>query len=147
AAGARGCARGRAGDLPMSAPPPGGPPAEVVIGVDVGTTAAKVVAFGLASSWRHLAVREYPLLAPEPGWQVQDPDTVVAAVLAALDDCVGHASGARVVGVSVSTAMHGLIGLGADLRPLTPLVTWADARARDEARALRESGQAGELHR
>jgi gluconokinase len=36
--------------------------------------------------------------------------------------------------------MHGLLGLDAELRPLTPLITWADARAREEARSLRQSG-------
>jgi gluconokinase len=131
----------------VSGQPAEHPPAEVVIGLDVGTTAAKVVAFGLGSSWRHAAVREYPLLSPEPGWQVQDPDTIVAAVLGALDECALKVGGATVVAISVSAAMHGLIGLDVGLRPLTPLVTWADARARDEARALRDTGQAAELHR
>ena len=86
------------------------PPAEVVIGLDVGTTGTKAVAFGLGSGWRHTVVREYPLLAPNPGWQVQDPATVVAAVMGALAEVVTAARGARIVGISVSTAMHGLIG-------------------------------------
>ena len=107
--------------------------AEVVVGLDVGTTGTKAVAFGIGSPWRHTVVREYPLLAPNPGWQVQDPATVVAAVMGALAE-VGTASrGARVLGISVSTAMHGLIGLDEGLRPLTPLITWADSRAAAEA--------------
>ena len=64
------------------------PPAEVVIGLDVGTTGTKTVAFGMGSPWRHTVVREYPLLAPGPGWQVQDPATVVAAVMGALAEVV-----------------------------------------------------------
>lgn len=128
-------------------PAPAYPPAEVVIGLDVGTTATKAVAFGLGSTWRTTVVREYPLLQPAPGQQVQDPGTLVAAVLAALTDVVSQVRGAHVVAVSVSSAMHGLVGLDADLRPLTPLLTWADARATDEARGLRDSGQATELHR
>lgn len=122
------------------------PPAEVVIGLDVGTTATKVSAFGIGKPWRHTVVREYPLLHPEPGWEVQDPQVIVAAVLGALTGCVGAVGGASVVAVSISTAMHGLIGLGPDDRPLTPLLTWADSRAADEARHLVESGQALELH-
>ena len=123
------------------------PPAEVIIGLDVGTTAAKVVAFGLGVPWRHVVVREYPLLQPQPGWQVQDPATIIAAVSAALAACVSHVGKAKVIGISVSSAMHGLIGLDADLRTLTPLVTWADDRSRNEARRLQESGQAVDLHR
>lgn len=129
----------------MSGPPR--PPAKVIIGLDVGTTAAKVVAFGLGSSWRHVAVREYPLLEPAPGWQVQDPDTVLAAVSTALADCVAAAAGAEIIAISVSTAMHGLIGLDASMRPLTKLLTWADARSSTQARELRDTGLAAELHR
>ena len=52
---------------------PARPPAKVIIGIDVGTTGTKVVAFGFESFWRHVAIRDYPLLEPTPGWQVQDP--------------------------------------------------------------------------
>jgi gluconokinase len=131
----------------MSTPPAAHPPAEVVIGLDVGTTATKAVAFGLRSSWRHTVVREYPLLQPAPGWQVQDPATIVAAVMGSLAEVVSRSRGATVVAVSLSAAMHGLVGLDTDLRPLTPLLTWADSRALDEARLLRDTGQAAELHR
>lgn len=122
-------------------------PARVIIGLDVGTTAAKAVAFGLRSEWQHAAVREYPLLQPSPGWQVQDLDTVLAAAAAALTEAVAAADGAEVAAICVSSAMHGLIALDSICRPLTPLLTWADARAGEQARALRRSGRATELHR
>ncbi len=120
---------------------------QVLIGLDVGTTAAKAVAFDLAAPWTTVALREYPLVEPQPGWQVQDPDRILTAMLSALTEVVAAAGPCQVIALSVSTAMHGLIALDADLRPLTPLLTWADARAVGEARALRGSGQAAELHR
>ncbi|WP_226345422.1 gluconokinase [Agilicoccus flavus] len=123
------------------------PPAEVVIGLDVGTTAAKASAFGIDSSWRHTVVREYPLLHPKPGWEVQDPQVVLAAVMASLSEAAEAAGGAKVVAISLSSAMHGLIGLGPGGRPLTPLLTWADSRAGDIARELRADPRAAELHR
>ena len=121
-------------------------PSEVIVGLDVGTTGVKAAAFGLGSSWRQVAIREYPLLEPAPGQQVQDPDAILTAVEGALADCVAATSGTVVVAVSVSTAMHGLIALDRQLRPLTPLITWADGRAREQAAALRRSGQGVELH-
>ncbi|MGY1814931.1 gluconokinase [Blastococcus sp. SYSU D00820] len=124
-----------------------GAPAEVVIGLDVGTTAVKAVAFDPASPWRASALRGYPLLQPAPGHQVQDPAAVLDATLAALAECVAACGGARVLAVSVSTAMHGLLALDADRRPLTPLLTWADSRATVQARALRADGSARDLHR
>lgn len=133
----------------MSGAAPG--PEEVLIGLDIGTTAVKAVAFHLASGRQVCAVHEYPLLEPNPGWQVQDPDVVASAVLAALHEVARRAAdlaSTRIswTGIAVSAAMHGLIALDADHRPLTPLVTWADGRAADEARALHASGQAQRLH-
>jgi gluconokinase len=111
-----------------------------VIGLDVGTTGVKAAAFGVASSWRRIAVREYRLLEPAPGQAVQDPDEIRAAVLAALRECVATLGGAEILAISLSTAMHGLIALDGELKPLTPLITWADARAGAEAEQLRRSG-------
>jgi gluconokinase len=121
--------------------------AEVIIGVDVGTTAAKVAAFGLNGRPGEVAtgLREYRLEQPAPGWQVQDPAAVLTGIQSAVADCVSQLGDARVVGMSLSTAMHGLVGLDAQYRPLTPLVTWADSRARGEARQVREQGLAREL--
>ncbi|HYP44169.1 MAG TPA: gluconokinase [Propionibacteriaceae bacterium] len=121
--------------------------AEVIVGLDVGTTAVKGAAFGVqgASQPVATALREYPLEQPEPGWQVQDPATVLAAIDAVLAECLDLLGGARVLAVSVSTAMHGLIGLDAQREAVTPLVTWADSRAGAEARELRGQGVALDL--
>lgn len=72
-----------------------------IIGLDVGTTAVKAVAFDSGAT--RMAVREYPMLTPNPGWQVQDPDQIVAAVL----DALAEVFGPDVTGVAVSAAMHG----------------------------------------
>jgi gluconokinase len=120
---------------------------EVIIGLDVGTTAAKVAAFGVNGAEGELAsaLREYRLEQPQTGWQVHDPASVLAGIDSALAECVAGLDEARVVAISISTAMHGLLGLDAQYRPLTPLVTWADSRARGEARELRQQGLAREL--
>lgn len=122
---------------------------EVVLGLDVGTTDTKAVAVDLGSAWQHVARRGYPLLQPAPGHAVQDPATVLDAVDGALVEAVAaaHRLGATVVAVSVSTAMHGLIALDDDGTPLTPLLTWADSRAAEQARGLRASGRGIALHR
>ena len=122
------------------------PGTALIVGLDVGTTSVKAVAFQPGSARRHVATRQYPTDEPAPGCRTQDPEVIVAAALAALAECVAAGDGAAVAAVSLSAAMHGLMALDADLRPLTPLVTWADARAADEARSLRESGDVAQLH-
>jgi gluconokinase len=118
----------------------------VVIGVDVGTTAAKAVAFDVEGRQRGSAEVGYPLLEPAPGRAEQDPDAVVDGALLAIRGAVAAArdGGAQVVGVSLSAAMHALLALDAADRPLTRLVTWGDTRASAQAQRLR--AQRPELH-
>jgi gluconokinase len=118
-----------------------------IIGLDVGTTGVKAAVFAPGSSWRRVAIREYPLVEPLPGQEVQDPDTIVAATASAITECVAAADGNHIGAISLSAAMHGLVALNGDGRPLTPLITWADSRASEEARGLQESPEATELRR
>lgn len=117
-------------------------PRQVIIGLDVGTTGVKAVAFGLGSPWRTLAVRQYPLLRPAPGQEVQDPAVIVTAASAALSECVASIGTAEVLAVCLSAAMHGLMALDDEWRPITPLVTWADGRAGEEAAHLARQPEA-----
>jgi gluconokinase len=72
---------------------------------------------------------------------------LASETLGALAETVAARGPARVVAVALSTAMHGLIGLDAGHRPLTPLLTLADSRATAEAAELRAAGAASALHR
>lgn len=119
-------------------------PDEVVIGLDVGTSATKAVAFA-PGGWTRAASRDYPLLTPGPGRHEQDPATVADAVLDALADLVDGLDATPVRAVAVSAAMHGVLGLDEHSAPVTPLVTWADGRAVDDARVL--AAERPELHR
>lgn len=119
----------------------------VVIGLDVGTTAAKVSAFALGGGWRTGAGHEYPLQQPRPGWEVQDPEVMWRALHEGLADVASELGDAQVVGIGVSTAMHGLLALDAERRPITPLLTWADSRAAEQAMRLRDTDQGRRLHR
>jgi gluconokinase len=120
----------------------------VVLGIDIGTTATKVVAFDPSGRRRAAATIGYPLDGPRPGEAVQDPDAILRAVVDAVRDAAGRArdGGARVAGLAFSAAMHTLLGLDGAGRPLTPSVTWADTRAAPQAERLRVAG-AVELHR
>lgn len=119
----------------------------VVIGLDVGTTAAKVSAFALGGEWRASVDNEYPLQQPQPGWEVQEPDVMWRALRAGLAEIAAEIGGAPVLGIGVSTALHGLIGLDAERRPVTPLLTWADSRAARQAMRLRDTELGRRLHR
>jgi gluconokinase len=118
----------------------------VVLGLDLGTTSAKAVAFDPDGRVCAQAETGYPLLEPEHGHAEQDPDRVVEAALGVLRDAAAAArdGGAEIAGIGISTAMHALYGVGHDSRPVTPLITWADTRAADQAERLRREHP--ELH-
>lgn len=119
---------------------------DIIVGLDVGTTSVKVALFSLDGSVRLAASKEYPLLNPEPGWHVQRPEDITRGVLQALRDAVSQVDPARIMGIAVSSAMHGLMGLDQDLSPVTEIITWADSRAVDQAAQLREHSTAYRLH-
>ena len=116
------------------------PPADqIVLGLDIGTTSAKAVAFAPDGSALADAAAGYALHEPERGRAEQDAGEVVDAALRVLRDAAAAARdrGAEVAGVSISTAMHALVGVDHDGRAVTPVVTWADTRAADQAERLR----------
>ena len=111
-----------------------------VIGVDIGTTSTKAVAFTPAGRvLAHHAVG-YPLLQPEAGAAEQDPEQIFQAVLAAIAGCVQESKAAPgdVLAVSFSAAMHSLILVDGAGAPLTPSITWADQRAAPWAERIRD---------
>lgn len=119
---------------------------DIILGLDVGTTAAKASLFSLDGTTRLTASREYPLLNPEPGWHVQDPHAIARGVLDAMAEAVSRVDAGHIIGISISTAMHGLVGLDADLQPVTELLTWADSRAWEQAEELNKHSTGPRLH-
>jgi gluconokinase len=121
----------------------------VVIGIDIGTTSTKVVAYDTEGRRTCEAESGYPLAEPEPGWAVQDPGAVLDGMQGSLGKVVAAVrdAGRTIAGVSFSSAMHSLIGLDGGGVPLTPSITWADLRATDQAERLRSLSAGAELHR
>ena len=81
----------------------------------------------------------YPLLEPQPGHAEQDPEAILEAVVASVREAAqeAEAGGARVAGLSFSSAMHSLLALDEAGRPATPSIIWADTRAAPQAERLR----------
>lgn len=137
------------GPAPAMAAQSFNPVSPVMIGVDIGTTSTKAVAYALDGRVvAHHAVG-YPLHQPEPEAAEQDPDEIFRAVMA----CIGHVvqasrAGPRdVVCVAFSAAMHSLIAVDASGLPLSRCITWADNRAAAWARELRDNPLGLEIYR
>lgn len=115
------------------------------LGVDIGTTSTKAVLFDERGQHIHQATVEYPLLTPEPKAAEQDPDEIVEAVKLAIRAVVDYLSADinQLTVVSFSAAMHSVLAVDAEGKPLTASITWADQRAEAYAKQLKEgNGQA-----
>ncbi len=117
----------------MTADPP------VYLGIDLGTSALKVVALDADGRTRASARHSYPTDSPEPGAAEQDPTHWWAALRQALDQLAADVPPASWTAVGLSGMLPTLVELDARGQPVGPAITWQDARAEPEADALRDA--------
>src|SRR5438477_2814245 len=115
--------------------------APLVIAVDIGTSGLRSF---LSDSRgrpiaRAIAHRDRPLRVSNDGEATVDPDERVRATADAIDETVAAAGkrAADIAVVAVCAFWHSVMGVDTRGRPTTPVLTWADTRARDAAAALR----------
>jgi xylulokinase len=106
-----------------------------LVGIDIGTTAAKGVAVD-PESGEVLAVasRSYPVSRPQPGWVEQDPEAWVSAAHTVLKQLRSEVS--QVIGLSFSGQMHGLVCLDAHGDVIRPAILWNDQRSAAECASI-----------
>ena len=111
------------------------------LGVDIGTTATKSVAFSESGQVVAMQAAFYAMHHPREGWSEQDPDELFAAVCSTIRSVMTQLQPHLPLFVSFSAAMHSLILVDAQGKPLTPCIIWADNRAADVAARLRSTGR------
>src|SRR5579863_8372265 len=92
------------------------PESGCTIGVDLGTTTAKVIAFDSGGRELASADAQVELDRPEPGAAEQDPEAVYSAVMRLLGTVVRQVGslGYTVERLGMSAAMHSLIPVAPD---------------------------------
>ena len=119
------------------------------IGLDIGTTSTKAVVYTLGGEVCGIGNAAYPILVPQAGWAEQEPETIYAAVLEALREAVERA-GIRpheVAAVGLSAAMHSIIAVDAEGKPLTNSIIWADNRSVAQTASLKSEAGLQIYHR
>ncbi|MFB9327559.1 gluconokinase [Paenibacillus aurantiacus] len=102
-----------------------------MIGVDIGTTSTKAVLFEENGAVVAKANEGYPLYTPTSSIAEQNPDQIFQAVLTTIKGVMTQSGiePASVLFVSFSSAMHSVIAVDAECKPLTACITWADNRS------------------
>ena len=108
------------------------------MGMDIGTSGAKVAIVDREGRLLASAGQEYPLSTPQPGWAEEDPRDWLDAVYACARR-VMRQSGVQpgeIAGIGLAGQMHSLALVGEDGLPLRPAITWADQRSAGQVAAL-----------
>ncbi|KLU63262.1 xylulose kinase [Peptococcaceae bacterium CEB3] len=112
---------------------------EYLVGVDVGTTSTKAIAFGLDGRPLRQKSIEYPIENPFPSHYEQDPETVFAAVLNSVKAVAGQRDEDDLLGIAFSSAMHSVIAVDRTGTAMTHSIIWADTRSKEYADTLKNS--------
>jgi gluconokinase len=114
-------------------------PMNYYLGVDIGTTSVKAVAFSGGGEVLAKHAIAYGMQHPSPAWSEQDPGEILRAATQSINQVVAALAPARPALLSFSAAMHSLIAVDDDGQPLTPCMIWADNRAALIAESLRDT--------
>ena len=98
------------------------------IGIDLGTSAMKLLLMDSAGVIHNTVTKEYPLEFPQPGWSQQDPADWRNALLAGVPELLKDFDAANVAGIGCGGQMHGLVVLDENDNVIRPAILWNDGR-------------------
>lgn len=121
---------------------------QMMIGIDIGTTSTKAVLFEQNGKVVAKGSEGYPLHTPTSSIAEQDPDQIFTAVIHSVKQVMEN-SGTRpeqVMFVSFSSAMHSVIPVDVDGKPLMNCITWADNRSAEWSDKLKREWNGHEIY-
>ena len=98
------------------------------IGIDLGTSAAKLLLVDGEGRILNTVTKEYPLEFPNPGWSQQAPGDWKKAVMEGVPELLTGFDGTQVAGIGCGGQMHGLVVLDAEDNVIRPAILWNDGR-------------------
>lgn len=110
----------------------------LMMGIDLGTTAIKVIVMTPDGQVTVSATGQYPTRTPHPGWVEQNPEDWWEAAVKAIQFCTRSIRPADISAVSFSGHMSAQVLLDDNGKVLLPSILVADARSVEETRMLRE---------
>lgn len=108
------------------------------IGVDLGTSAVKLLLMDENGNIHKIVSREYPLYFPHPGWSEQKPEDWFAQSMEGIRELTAECDKSQVRGISFGGQMHGLVVLDEADHVLRPAILWNDGRTEEETDYLNQ---------
>ena len=108
----------------------------LTIGIDLGTSAVKLLLVDANGEIKNVLSKDYPLHFPKPGWSEQDPEDWWRACESGLHELLRGFDPADVAGIGCGGQMHGLVALDENDRVIRPAILWNDGRTGEEVEYL-----------
>lgn len=102
------------------------------IGIDLGTSAVKLLLMDSDGKIVNIVSREYPLYFPHPGWSEQKPEDWYAQTMDGIKELIKDVDKSQVAGISFGGQMHGLVILDKEDNVIRPAILWNDGRTTEE---------------
>ena len=109
------------------------------IGVDLGTSAVKLLLMQEDGQVLRVVSREYPLYFPHSGWSEQNPDDWFNQTMKGIGQLLEGFDKENVAGISFGGQMHGLVILDDQDRVIRPAILWNDGRTGEETDYLNQT--------
>ena len=106
------------------------------IGIDLGTSAVKLLLMETNGAIKNIVSREYPLMFPQPGWSEQDPAEWIRAVKEGIRELTKDCDRSQIAGIGAGGQMHGLVVLDENDAVIRPAILWNDGRTQAETDEL-----------
>ena len=101
---------------------------KLYIGVDLGTSAVKLLLMDEQGEIKNVVSKEYPLEFPQPGWSQQKPEDWRKAIMEGIPELLTGFRGMDVAGIGCGGQMHGLVILDENDNVIRPAILWNDGR-------------------
>jgi len=98
------------------------------IGIDLGTSAVKLLLVDEKGQIHNEVTKEYPLEFPKPGWSQQNPEDWKKAVFEGILELLNGFDASLVTGIGCGGQMHGLVVLDDNDNVIRPAILWNDGR-------------------
>lgn len=108
------------------------------IGIDLGTSAVKLLMMDECGNIKKIVTRGYPIYFPKPGWAQQDPNDWFDACMDGLKELIKGNKEEKIGGLSFGGQMHGLVILDEEDRVIRPAILWNDGRTGEETDYLNQ---------
>lgn len=106
------------------------------IGIDLGTSAVKLLLMDESGKIHKIVSKEYPLRFPHPGWSEQDPEDWMSQTMEGMKELLSECDKSQVKGISFGGQMHGLTALDEKDQVIRPAILWNDGRTGKEVEYL-----------